>query len=117
MKKSGVYHMEVIDIFKYDKFKNGSVFKEVPIITDQTMATILLIDSNSHTTDLNHPQKDRIYYIVKGRGEVTIGSESRYIKEGELILIPKGSSHKYTTTTRRLTLISINQIEDIKKDS
>lgn len=107
--------MEIIDVFNYNQFKVGSVFKEVPIITDQTMATILLIDSNSNTTNLNHPQKDRIYYIVKGRGRVTIGNESRNIKEGELILIPKGSSHKYTTTTSRLILISINQIDDIEK--
>lgn len=107
--------MEIVNVYNYKKFKIGSVFKEVPILTDQTMATILLIDSDSKTTDLNHPQKDRIYYIVKGRGMVTIGSETRNITEGELILIPKGSSHKYTTTTDRLTLISINQIDDKKK--
>ncbi len=105
--------MEIIDVLKYKDFKQGSVFREVPIITDQTMATILLIDSNSQTTDLNHPQKDRIYYIVKGTGEVTINKESKTIKEGEMILIPKGSSHKYTTDTSRLILISINQIDDV----
>jgi mannose-6-phosphate isomerase-like protein (cupin superfamily) len=106
-------HMEMIDVLKYTDFKKGSVFREIPILTDQTMATILLIDSNSKTTDLNHPQKDRIYYIVRGTGEVTIDKESKNIKEGEMILIPKGSSHKYTTTTSRLVLISINQIDDI----
>jgi len=104
--------MEIIDVLKYTEFKIGSVFREVPIITDQTMATILLIDSNSMTTDLNHPQKDRIYYIVRGKGEVTINKESMQIKEGEMILIPKGSSHKYTTKGDRLILISINQIDD-----
>jgi hypothetical protein len=52
--------MEIIDVLKYTQFKPGSVYREVPIITDQTMATILLIDSDSRTTDLNHPQKDRI---------------------------------------------------------
>ena len=77
------------------------------------MATILLIDSGSHTTDLNHPQKDRIYYIVKGHGEVTINEETRMIKEGDLVLVPKGKSHKYTTNSQRLTLISINQIDDV----
>ena len=107
--------MEIIDVHKYTEFKKGSVFREVPIITDQTMATILLIDSNSQTTDLNHPQKDRIYYIVKGTGEVTINKESRYIKEGEMVLIPKGSSHKYVTNASRLILISINQIDDVEK--
>ena len=106
--------MEIIDVLNYTKFKIGSVFREVPIITDQTMATILLIDSNSRTTDLNHPQNDRIYYVVRGIGEVTIGEESMQIKEGKMILVPKGSSHKYTTTTDRLTLISINQIDDKK---
>lgn len=106
--------MEIIDVYKYTKFKAGSVFREIPMITDQTMATILLIDSNSMTTDLNHPQKDRIYYVVRGKGEVTIDKDSKLVKEGEMILIPKGSSHKYTTTTDRLTLISINQIDDVK---
>lgn len=46
-----------IDVYKYTKFKAGSVFREIPMITDQTMATILLIDSNSMTTDLNHPRR------------------------------------------------------------
>jgi mannose-6-phosphate isomerase-like protein (cupin superfamily) len=104
--------MEIIDVMKYTKFKKGAVFREIPILTDQTMATILLVDSDSMTTDLNHPQKDRIYYVVKGSGEVTINEESRMIKAGELILIPKGNSHKYTTTSRQLVLISVNQIDD-----
>ena len=105
--------MEIIDVMRYTKFKKGAVFKEVPMITDQTMATILLVDSNSMTTDLNHPQKDRIYYVVKGAGEVTINKESKMIKAGELILIPKGKSHKYTTAASRLVLISVNQIDDV----
>ncbi len=105
--------MEIVDVQKYTQFKRGSVFREVPIITDQTMATILLIDSGSKTTDLNHPQKDRIYYVVKGHGEVTIDNETRDVKEGDMILIPKGKHHKYTTNSHRLTMISINQIDDV----
>ena len=105
--------MEIVDVSKYTNFKKGSVFREVPIITDQTMATILLIDSGARTTDLNHPQKDRIYYIVKGSGEVTIDNESRNVKAGDMLLVPKGKSHKYTTNSHKLTLISINQIDDV----
>ena len=105
--------MEIIDVLKYTEFKKGAVFKEVPMITDQTMATILLIDSNSKTTDLNHPQKDRIYYVVAGDGKVTIDQESRMVKAGDMILIPNGSSHKYTTKASRLVLISVNQIDDV----
>ena len=106
--------MEIIDVLKYTQFREGSVFREVPIMTDQTMATILLIDSNSKTTDLNHPQKDRIYYIVRGSGEDTINTETNFVKEGEMILIPKGSSHRYATNSDRMVLISINQIDDVK---
>jgi len=103
--------MEIIDVMKYKQFKKGSVFREVPMITDQTMATVLLIDSDSKTTDLNHPQKDRIYYVVKGAGRVTIDEKSRNVKMGDMILIPKGSFHKYTTKASRLVLISVNQID------
>lgn len=105
--------MEIVDVMKYDQFKEGSVVREVPIITDQTMATILLVDAGTMTTDLNHPQKDRIYFVVKGHGEVTIDDETRDVKEGDMILIPKGSHHKYTTNAHRLTLISINQLDDV----
>jgi hypothetical protein len=73
--------MEIIDAFKYDQFKMGPVLKEVPITTDQTMATILLIDSSSHTKDLNHPQEDRLCDNVKVEGEVAIGNESRQIRK------------------------------------
>jgi mannose-6-phosphate isomerase-like protein (cupin superfamily) len=114
---SGDIYMEIIDVMKYNEFKKGAVFKAVPMLTDQTMASILLVDSDSMTTDLNHPQKDRIYYVVSGAGRVTIGHESKLIREGHLILIPKGKSHKYATTGSRLVLISVNQIDDkvIKK--
>jgi hypothetical protein len=30
-----------------------------------------------------------------------------------MILIPKGSSHKYKTNSSRMVLISINQIDDV----
>ena len=109
----GGHRMEIVDVLKYTEFKKGAVFREVPIITNHAMATILLIDAGSMTKDLNHPQKDRIYYVIKGHGEVMIDNEIREVGEGELILIPKGKFHKYTTKSQRLTLMSINQIEDV----
>ena len=47
-----------------------------------------------------HYQKvsDEIYYIVQGRGTVTIGGESRELKQGDVVSIPKGQVHGFVNT-------------------
>lgn len=44
-----------------------------------------------------HYQKisDEIYYILEGEGQAIIGEETKYVKEGDAISIPKGTIHSF----------------------
>jgi mannose-6-phosphate isomerase-like protein (cupin superfamily) len=44
---------------------------------------------------------DEFYYIVYGGGEIKVGDESRAVKEGDLIFIPKGSAHSLKNEKKR----------------
>ena len=103
--------MEIIDVLRYSGFNIGSVFREVPFFTDQLMTTILTIDSNSRTTDLNHSRKDRVYYVVSGRGEVTVDNRSNDVREGHLVLIPNGTKYHFMTKADKMVLISFNRVD------
>ena len=44
-----------------------------------------------------HKKMEEIYYVVKGRGKITIDGDSAKIKEGDLVSIPKNKFHYVET--------------------
>lgn len=47
-----------------------------------------------------HYQKvsDEIYYILRGQGNLTVGDETRELREGDVASIPKGQVHGFVNT-------------------
>jgi len=45
-----------------------------------------------------HRELEEIYYIVSGSGLMTIGSESRPVRGGDAIYVPRGSRHTLENT-------------------
>jgi mannose-6-phosphate isomerase-like protein (cupin superfamily) len=47
-----------------------------------------------------HYQKvsDEIYFVLRGRGKITVGGEARELREGDVATIPKGSVHGFENT-------------------
>lgn len=54
-----------------------------------------------------HYQKvsDEIYFILRGQGEITIGNETRKLKEGDTVAIPKGQIHGFVNTGNEPCLV------------
>jgi mannose-6-phosphate isomerase-like protein (cupin superfamily) len=40
-----------------------------------------------------HPSQEQAYVIIRGRGEMTVGGETREVGEGTLVLVPPGHEH------------------------
>jgi mannose-6-phosphate isomerase-like protein (cupin superfamily) len=49
-------------------------------------------------TPHRHRQIEEIYYIVCGRGLMTVGSESREVGAGDAVYIPRGQRHTLKNT-------------------
>ena len=52
------------------------------------------IDPGSSSNPHRHPDKEEVFYVVSGRGEVMVGWEREAIQAGSLILVPPGAEHQ-----------------------
>ena len=56
----------------------------------------------------HHLLTEEVYYILKGRGRMTVGAETREVEAGDAIFIPRTHSHTLENTGRepmRLLLV------------
>ncbi|UCE75423.1 MAG: cupin domain-containing protein [Methanomassiliicoccales archaeon] len=97
---------EYVDIFDLKESHGFKVVKKVPILTDQLMATVLMIPPNTKIPAHVHFENDEIHYIVSGSGKISIGNKNRTIKEGMLIWVPKAKSHFFSTEKKSMVVLS-----------
>ena len=74
--------MELISIDDIQKFQDSRVRKEIPMLTDQLMATLFFIGSNTSIPAHTHTFMDEIDYVVQGTGKITVDNKSKSIHKG-----------------------------------
>lgn len=52
------------------------------------------VPAGAETEAHYHPRSEEIYYVLGGRGLMTLGDERREVGRGDGILIPPGTRHK-----------------------
>ena len=56
----------------------------------------------------HHLETEEVYYILSGRGLMTVGAETRKVTAGDAIFIPRGSAHTLANTgTEAMTLLLV----------
>lgn len=63
-----------------------------------------------------HHEKEQTFFVLKGEGEVTIGSETVEVKPGDLIYVPRNAPHTTESLTSDLTYLCLNSIVTDVKD-
>jgi mannose-6-phosphate isomerase-like protein (cupin superfamily) len=109
--------MEIINIPNVKEFRESKVVKKVPILTDQMMATLLLVPPNTMVPAHSHSGSDEVHYIISGSGKITIGKQSEKVKEGMLILVPKTEFHYFSTLKDPLIILSNSPVCEPHKGS
>jgi len=51
--------------------------------------------------------EDELYYVVAGRGVVSVGSETRPIVPGSLVFVPAEVAHRFHDIAERLELLVV----------
>ena len=82
--------------------KDGSEIRELlahrnSCIRNQTLAEARL-PAGGRTTPHRHLKTEEIYYILAGRGEMRIGTETQTVSHGDAIAIPPCVVHEITNT-------------------
>ncbi len=56
--------------------------------------------------DLQQPHtEDEVYYVVSGRGRITVGDESRDVGPGSIVFVATAVPHRFHDITEDLTLL------------
>ncbi len=65
-----------------------------------------------------HSEKEQSFFVLKGKGEITIDGETQSVKPGDFIYVPRNTPHTTETKDSELEYLCLNsQIDDLKDDS
>src|ERR1044071_3994247 len=66
-------------------------------ITRCSLAEEILLPGQT-VTPHHHREIEEIYYIVEGRGVMTVGGEQQTVAAGDAVYVPRGHRHTLTNT-------------------
>jgi mannose-6-phosphate isomerase-like protein (cupin superfamily) len=99
--------MEVVNRNRSAPFitKDGS---EIRSILDRTTSGVkqqslaeATLPPGAETATHRHRRTEELYYVLRGRGIMTLGGQSRAVGPGDGVLIPPGTPHSIRTVGRR----------------
>jgi mannose-6-phosphate isomerase-like protein (cupin superfamily) len=92
----------------------GRLYREFLRVPDLSGGLYVL---EAGATDPQSPHtEDELYYVVAGRGSITVGDERRPVGAGSLIFVPASIPHRFEEITERLEiLVFFGPAEDTRR--
>jgi mannose-6-phosphate isomerase-like protein (cupin superfamily) len=69
-------------------------------------AGLYALDRGSTDTQQPHRQ-DEMYFVVSGRGAITVGDETTAVARGSVVYVPAGARHKFHHITEDLRVLVV----------
>jgi len=66
---------------------------------DKLIVSKTVLHPGKETGGHNHSGQEEVYIFMKGKGKMIVGSNTYYVKSGDIILIPDGDFHKVWNTS------------------
>src|SRR5687768_12229929 len=97
-----VFEMSELESQRQQAEKGYLEFLRVP----STSAGVYFLAKGGADPQKPH-REDEIYYVIKGRGVIRLGSEDRRVQAGSLIFVPAQAEHRFHSIEEDLTLLVI----------
>ncbi|MCH8157764.1 MAG: cupin domain-containing protein [Nitrospinae bacterium] len=81
--------------FNPEKLKKVSLFD-----TENFFCDIYCFEPGQSQKVHSHDGSDKVYYVLEGRGKVTVGSEEKELGPGEITIAPAGDDHGVVNHTQ-----------------
>jgi len=95
-----IAQVESLIAFSLDKYVR------VPIKGTEGLVRLLCLGPDQTVPMHRHPDADEIFCVLRGVGEITVGSEQVEVRECCFVRAPAGVSHGWRNRGERLVLIS-----------
>lgn len=83
-----VYDTDAVGAFDADTFRKETLFQ-----TDDCFVDCYGFEPGQRQEPHTHPDADKIYLVLEGRGTVRVGDETAELTAGEIVLAPRGEPH------------------------
>lgn len=97
----------MLDISSIKEDPLRGILKKVPILTDQLIVELLLLDKGQESAVQNHEGSDEVQYIVDGNGTIEVENDLYEVKSGHAVLVPKSVPHRIIANGGKMLVISI----------
>ncbi len=85
--------MKVVNVLDAVAF-NPEKLKKVGLFdTDNFFCDIYCFEPGQSQKVHSHEGSDKVYYVLQGKGMVTVGSEEKELVAGEITIAPSGQDH------------------------
>jgi quercetin dioxygenase-like cupin family protein len=81
-------HLKRIEAFKEGKMSKVNLFE-----TERFFCDIYCLLPGQSQRPHSHAKSDKVYVVLRGQVEASVGGESRPLGEGEAVLAPAGEPH------------------------
>jgi mannose-6-phosphate isomerase-like protein (cupin superfamily) len=83
----------------------GQLYREFLRVPDLS-AGLYVLDAGAMDPQSPHAE-DELYYVISGRGAVTVGDETRDVRPGSLVFVAASVPHRFHSITERLQILVV----------
>ncbi len=85
--------MKVVKVRESVAFSAEKMKKVSLLDTDKFFCDVYCLEPGQFQKVHSHDGQDKVYYVLEGKGMVTVGSEERELTADEITLAPSGQDH------------------------
>jgi mannose-6-phosphate isomerase-like protein (cupin superfamily) len=100
MKKENFFAVEEIERLRQQEGKSYLEFLRIPAMS----AGLYTLAAGSIDSQKPH-KEDEMYYVVRGRGRMHVGSEDREVGVGSVIFVPAEVEHRFHDIAEDLVVL------------
>lgn len=116
--KSHKFFTDINDGKYYDFGSNATILLLERNETNRVELALIKWPEGSKGAMVAHKDKEQIFFVTEGEGEVTIGDETEVVKPGQLVFVPRNTPHTTHATKGELVYLCMNGlIENIGDES
>ncbi len=101
----------IADIDKGKKFDFGSNFTRLLLDRTETSGfevVVVIWPAGNKGAVVAHKEKEQTFFILSGRGIITVGEEQAVVKPGDIVFVPRNTPHTTEATGVELSYLCLN---------
>jgi quercetin dioxygenase-like cupin family protein len=82
-------------------------YNRIPINGAKGLLRLLCFEPNQSVPLHKHPKADEYFFVIRGKGKVTLGKNETDVESGSIIKAAAGVPHQWKNESERLVLLSV----------